>query len=508
MGKVKSIVITTILALAMAVAALFAFISFPGNIKGLNSIASTIPLGAEYSGNFYTTITPKGVLTAEEYNVLDEEDKTEDKYVEVGGLYVEKEKHEDVEVLKANVAEDAKVLNARFGKKGYSSYSVAVENGLILKMSVPTNYSYAEYKNPDFSHEKSNSQMNNATLAFSSLTADGKLTLRTTDKSLPDGDGNYNAHDDELTDTALTNDGQKTYQLTGLDDASSYFKSVTSRRFGKQYSINFNFTKEGRAKFKNITTRVASSSGQTIYFFVGDTQVLQFNCTSTIDLKTLSLQTENFEFAENAAITLDSAIKGDVMTVDYGEISEVLTSSATGGKNAALFAFIASLIVLVMLVVLSVVLYKKLGIVNAMMAVILALVEVYALQLISLQVTFAVIFASFIGIGVLMVANAIVFAEVKRLVATGRTMQASIKEAYKNVLAAVTDIHIVLVVVALLLATVAVGELAACGLILLIATVASYLLYWFTRFMWYVISSLVRDKFGFAGLKRVVYEDD
>ena len=66
MGKVKSTVITVILALLMAVAAFFAFISFPvGKVNRLNSIASTIHLGAEYSGYAYTTVYPKGVLTAE-----------------------------------------------------------------------------------------------------------------------------------------------------------------------------------------------------------------------------------------------------------------------------------------------------------------------------------------------------------------------------------------------------------------------------------------------------------
>ena len=107
-----------------------------------------------------------------------------------------------------------------------------------------------------------------------------------------------------------------------------------------------------------------------------------------------------------------------------------------------------------------------------------------------------------------MVSNGVVFTEVKRLVATGRTIQASVKEAYKNVLMTVTDMHIVLVVVSILLAAVGVGEVAACGLIMVVASVASYVLYWFTRLMWYVLSAPVRDKFAFAGLKRVVYEDD
>lgn len=510
MGKVKSTVFTVILALLMAVAAFFAFISFPvGKIQRFNSIASMIHLGAEYSGYAYTTITPKGVLTAEEYNLLAEEDKTPDKYTKSGSFYVENEKHDDVAKLKEQVTKDAEKLNARFGNKRYSSYSIAVEDGLALKVSVPTNYTYAAYKGYDTS---SSADINNATSSFTTMLADGALTLRTSDSSisLTSGDTTttYTPREDDLTDDALTGDGNKTYLLTGNDDAASYFKGVSAGHFGNQYSININLTNEGREKFAGVTTRAASSTSKILYFFVGDTLVLSFNCQATVDQSSFSLQADSLDSAENAALTLDAAIKGEIMQTDYNAVSEVLTSTATGGENAALFAFIASLVVLVIAVAISIVLYKKLGIVNAMMAVILALVEVYALELISIQVTFAVILSSLIGLGILMVSNAIVFAEVKRLVATGRTMQASVKEAYKNVLMTVTDIHIVILVAALLLATVAVGELAACGLILLVATVASYVLYWFTRFVWYVMSSPAKDKFAFAGLKRVVYEDD
>ena len=516
MGKVKSIVITVILALLMAVAAFFAFISFPvGNVDRLNSIASSIPLGAEYSGYVYTTVTPKGVLTADEYNLLAEEDKTADKYTPYKSLYVENEKHEDIDALVAQVKADAAVLNARFGQRGFSTYSVAVEDGLAIKISLPTNYTYAMYKKYDT--ESPSAQLNSATATFASLIADGELTLRTSDSSITvssdSSSQTYSPREDDLTDDALTSDGSKTYAFYVPQEdinakVSDYFKSVTSGHFGNQATITFNFTKAGRDRFKTITTYAASSSSKIIYFFVGNTQVLSFNCTSTVNQSSITLQADNLAAAENAAITLNSAIHGEIMKTDYNTITQVLTSAAAGGENAALFAFIASLIIVVAIFAVSVVFYKRLGAVSGMMAIILALVEIYALHLISIQVTFAVILASLIGIAVLAVSNAIVFAEVKRLVATGRTMQASIKEAYKNVLMAVTDIHIVLLAAALLLATVAVGELAACGLILLIATVGSCVLYWFTRFMWYVCSSPVRDKFGFAGLKRVVYEDD
>jgi SecD/SecF fusion protein len=114
---------------------------------------------------------------------------------------------------------------------------------------------------------------------------------------------------------------------------------------------------------------------------------------------------------------------------------------------------------------------------------------------------------AFVGLALSIASNVIVFENIRKHTAVGKTMQSSIKAGYKDTLMTVADIHIVLFVVAILLAFVGAGEVASCGLILVISTIASYVIYWFTRFMWYVLSSPVRDKFKFGGYKRVVYDD-
>ena len=511
MSKVKSTLITVLLALAIVVAAFFATISFPvGEIYRINSISSGIHLGADLSGYAYTTIYPEGVITAEEFSGLSKEDA--ENYELVGGLYVDRAEYDDDELaeLKANVQSDAQILADRFGKKGYSSYSVSVEDELSIRISVPTNFTYASYKGND--SQSHSTDLSTATASLTTLSADGKLTLRTVDSSIEqtDADGNtttYNPRKDDLYDTALV-DGSNTYSIAGTDDVSEYLESVTSTTFGTTTAVTLNFTEEGQESFSEITTRAASSDSQTIYFFVGDTQVLSFNCTSTVNLRSISLQASDKSAGENSAIAIQSVISGQSLSAEYQAVSNVITSTATAGDSAALWMFIGSIVVLAELIVASIVRYKRLGGVNALVILIFALVIVYALYLLAIQTTMAVVFCSFIGLALLMVSNGVVFTEVKRLVATGRTIQASVKEAYKNVLMTVTDMHIVLVVVSILLAAVGVGEVAACGLIMVVASVASYVLYWFTRLMWYVLSAPVRDKFAFAGLKRVVYEDD
>lgn len=511
MSKVKSVIITVLLALAIAVAAFFAVISFPvaNSVKRINSIASNIHLGADLSGYAYTTVYPEGVITAEEYVNLEDNSG----YSQVGGLYYDNTKYEDLDQLKKDVAYDAESLNKRFGQKGYSSYSVAVEDGLSIKISVPTNYSYAAYKGNDSSAQSS--ALSVADAALSSLTAYGELTLRTTDTSISLTDSNNNAitYDstkrgkDKWVDIAKV-DGAKTYSLANGDRESDYFKSITSSTIGNVSRITFNFTDEGRTKFKELTTRASNSSSKTIYFCVGDRILVNFSCESVVNDKSLVLQASNSETAENAAIAMNSAAGGSALKLIYQDYKNALTTQAAGGENAALFMFIASILVLAGLCAFIIVKYKRLGAVVSTVAVAFALVIVYALYLLNIQVTFAVILTAMLLLGLFVISNAIVFAETKRLTESGRTMQASVKEAYKKVLMTVTDMHIVLVIVAILLATVGVGEVAACGLISVIGVVASYVLYWFTRFMWYTASSPVKDKFRFAGLKRVVYEDD
>ncbi|MDE6373121.1 MAG: hypothetical protein K2L72_01335, partial [Clostridia bacterium] len=500
MSKAKSVVITVILAIAVAVAAFFAAISFPvaNNVKRLNSIASNIRLGADFSGYAYTTVYPEGVLTAEEFSAIDDEDKSD--YDKVGGLYVDKETHPDIEQLKADVAADAAILNKRFGQKGYSSYSVAVEDGVSIKISVPTNFSRAAYMNND--DDTRSSALSVASAALSSMSAYGGLTLRTTDTSISmtDESGNSITYDvtkkgkDEWVEKAQVNNAD-TYSLADGDDVADYFKSITSRAVGSSAIITFNLTKEGREKFYELTTRAASSSSQTIYFFVGDRQLVSFSCETAVNQKSLSLQSSDAVTAQNSAITMNSAVKGDTLKLEYKDLDSVITSSATGGDNASLFAFIACLLVLVGLIILLCVKYKKLGAVTSFISVIFALVELYALYLLNIQVTFAVIVVSMLCLALFVISNALVFAEVRRLTEGGRVIQAAIKDAYKNLIMTITDLHIVLVVVAILLAAVGVGEVAACGLIAVIGVVASYVLYWFTRFMWYVESSPERDKF-------------
>jgi hypothetical protein len=72
----------------------------------------------------------------------------------------------------------------------------------------------------------------------------------------------------------------------------------------------------------------------------------------------------------------------------------------------------------------------------------------------------------------------------------------------------ILEMHLIILVACIITLFVAVGEVAACGYIMFIATLASYILYWLTRLFWYVMSAPAKDKFAFGGFKREVFGDD
>ena len=214
--------------------------------------------------------------------------------------------------------------------------------------------------------------------------------------------------------------------------------------------------------------------------------------------------------AQDFAIVLNSAANGKSVTLDYktADNLDVVYMSAPMGELAPIFLMITLFIVLAAAIVFSIVKYKKLGLVNTMMIVIYALTMITACMILEIEVTIAGAFALVLGLALVCGTNFALFEAVRRETKKGKTMQSSVKSGYKATLFGLLELHAVLVVTAIMLALNCVGELAACGLIFFIATVASYVLFWFTRFMWYVISSPVRDKFKFGGFTREELNDE
>lgn len=517
MGKIKSAIITAIIAAAILVLAFFALFSWPvagtGKVDKYNSFISNVHLGSDLTGEAYSVLYPEGVLSVSDYyfNMPEEGDKDDDgndkraayieKYTACGSVYVEKDKLEEnggEAGFKAKVQKDAEILSKRFGKKGYTSYSVSVVDGYTLKVCVPSNLTYAAYSDPDYNSSARSAEQTAVAQTVKILSYSGGLTLR-------------NSEVGKIYDSELGN-----YILTPIkDNVNTYFKSISKYSKGGNYAVRVKLTDSGRECFKDISAKVAAaSSDQAIGFYIGNSQLLSLGCDSAIDGKSffisISNSSDNSAAAQEYAVVLDSVINGETLSLVYGSDSdpEVYFSTPNLGSHAAIYLGVILLLIVVAAIVYSVVRYRLLGLVNSIMIVIYSLALLTAIMLIGIQLTVAGAFAAVLGLALMCVSNFVLFESVRKETQKGKTIYSSVKSGYKNVFTTILDMHAILIVVALMLALICVGEIAKCGFIFFIACIASYILYWFTRFMWFVISSFAKDKFAFCGFAREVPLDD
>lgn len=106
MSKRKSIVITILLVIVIAIVGVMSFASFhiPGTIKDYNSILSTIGQGIDLSGGYYVVLTPENTKGETNQAVL----------------------------------EDAmEILRARLDDKGYTEAVISIQDGNKIRVEIP-----------------------------------------------------------------------------------------------------------------------------------------------------------------------------------------------------------------------------------------------------------------------------------------------------------------------------------------------------------------------------------
>ncbi|MCD8206003.1 MAG: hypothetical protein LUD29_05265 [Clostridia bacterium] len=534
MGKIRSAVITTIVVVAIVAATFFSVVSFTygGGTYRWNSIMSVLSLGSEFTGDAECVIYPEGVITEAEYRLyatiptdVDEftdEDEFDDavkaaedyrdQYTDIGnGLYIDTDTYKmddggedsaDMVELRANVRDDAEIISSRLSKMNFSSYSVSVVNDYGLKIQVPTGYSYSDMKHEDYLNQETSSATKISVLSsvVSALVLDGEFTLCVSDSGY-----GFEPADSDLEYYPIT---KKT------DSMSDYIKKVRTYSRGGSDALKFKLTSDGRTLIKKKTNQLLDSDDPTLYFCIGSNVLMSLSIDSMIDSKKFYITVSDSMGAKSYAAVLDSVVSGEIVNYKYtsgdpnSESISLTAGSVQSGKGAGLAMAVMLLIVLVALCVFSVVKYKKLGWLNVAMLLLFSLIMIYTAYLLSIEITIAVILCAMLSLGLFAGTNFIVFENVRGAVNEGNIMQNAVKSGYKKNRAAILDAHIVLFIAVFILYLVGKGPASACGLLMIFSVVFSYLMYWFTRFMWYVCLSPVKDKFGYCGFKRRVLDDE
>ncbi|MCD8307833.1 MAG: hypothetical protein LUD51_06390 [Clostridia bacterium] len=528
MKKVSSVIITTILVAAIVALAFFSVISFSynGGVSRFNSFVTEISMGSEFSGDAYAVLYPDGVISAADYDLVvnpnttdpsgyDEKKKEEyeDTYVQRGSVYVDRsvigldddkaatEEGSKEQDFKDSIVSDAEIIEARYSQRNYSSYSVSIQDDYTIKVTVPTDFTYAEYKGYDETSRSSKISAISSTIDY--LTQSGGLSLR----------------DDSDYDSSNT-------LISVASDINSLFKSVSYYARGGTYAIKIKLTSDGLDKLNDILPYIStgdddeddddSSSTTTTsyaYMFVGERSTnITFTIGSSLESKTLYFSTSDEDSARDLSILMSSVISGNEIQNDYNanEINStnVVAMTATFGENAAIWMGVFVLLVLCAVILASGIKYKKLGLVNIIITLIYAEAMILCFSLFGIELSMASLFMAVLGLALLTFTNFYCFEQIRKESDAGRTIAASVKEGYKKTISTVLDLHIVVFIVAMIVALVGLGEVAACGFIMFLAAIASYALYWFTRFMWYVIMGPSKDKYRFCGFSREAYENE
>ncbi len=502
MGKVKSAIITALLVAAIIVLTLFATISF--GVSGSNdAFMMNIPLGSELAGEASVIFYPEGVIAEAKYKSdiygnTEKEKEYADKYeyVESANVYVEKDKlYKMVDGSEVDARDefivgikaDAALLAERFGDKGYSSYSVTVLNGYLIKVSIPADLTYVQAGLDDATLRNSAYAIANHALNY--ISVEGALSIRS-EETYSDTNALY-----------------KELDLNNPNKFNSFFKGASVFQRAGTYALKIDLTDEG---FENMNKILTNSSDGNAYLYAGKTSLqLSFQMGQELQEKSLYFQSTK-DSSEDYAILINSIAHGKMLTNAYSDVDNenIVISSSVAGKNAAMAVGIVILLIVVLAAALPIIKYKLLGLVNALMVLTYSVALLTAVYLIGIQITISGLFAAVLGLVLLSFSNFFTFEAVRRETALGRTFESSVKIGYKRSMLGIIDIHVMLIVAAIIMTLVGVGELSACGLIFLVGSVASFVLYWFTRFMWYVMASLVRDKFAFCGYAREVEEDE
>ena len=516
MSKTKSVVMTVIISIVIVLLSLMCIVNFDipfrwfGVYKSYDSVVSVISYGPDLGGGRSAMYYPEGVISAESYDAqlgylkekiseAEEKDKDEDvkkfeaerkefeeKYVayvsgelsdtagqkEGAVLYMENDKAcvaqkdgEGYEILSAfekNFEQAIKVITKRFDAKNLSYLSIAKVNDYSIRVEVPGNIDDEGL--------------------FAQMAYSGDFRIRPSDQA--------------------------------YISASEYFSKASFRSNGSDGYVQLELTTEGKEKIKNITNALKDDdTDKTLYFFIGEQQLIGLQIDDVIDQRTLYIGGSSFtpEAAQNVGIVIDSCLNyGSMdMTLSLDDASDFENSNSNAVLTSIFVIFAAAI---ALMGVYSVIRYKGLGVTHIFGVLsFLSLMLMFIAFLPNMIFTASGMMALALTCVLCILSNYYVFENVRKEFSVGKTLNSAIKDGYKASYAGILDTHILLFVLGLVLYFISIGELVSFAFIFLLGVLMSGIVSLVvTRFYWYCMRGLVMRsvQYKFCGFKREVIDDD
>ena len=486
MGKKKSIVLMVLLTIVIVVlCAITVFPSFaiPGTAKKWNPAVMQYDLGTDLGGGYYAYYYPEGVIPESEYKNLTAEDR--ENYVQHGGLYLSTSGDlnlvsgdEVTAEFKDNFAKATAEITARYEAKGYSDYCVSVVDDYALKILLP-GYEIA----------------NGETSAFSSIASTLNLFRETGELEIKLGDAPV--------------EERKDHEVNELIKSFSVYTKYEVAYL----QVKFTSLGEDMIKAYKESYDATSQEAKKLSIVLGE-QTFEIDPAQHIDTKNVVKYPLAYESsvhnAESTAILYNSVLENGGFDISFREISnsEIRSFEPAYGKNTLTLLFIALAVVVVGLVAFAIVMMGGFGVANAYSLITYLITTALFFAFITegvFEVSLGTVLVFVMGMVLITVLNLKVYKAIKAEFALGKTVESSVKGAYKKTLWGMVDIYAVLGLgaAALLIGTAGLQALAWQA-ILCVAVGAFCSLLW-TRVVSYMLMSASKNKYNYF---RLVREDD
>lgn len=500
-------VLLTIIIVALCALTIFPSFAIPGTVKIWNPAVLQYDEGADLGGGYYAYYYPTGVISETEYKELSEEDQ--DTYVQyldkglylkddadygvIAGLEVDEDNNGVSDEFEAEFQRAVEEITARYTKKGYSDFRVAVVDDLVLRVQIPASC-----------ETKERTAFENACSTFGLFAETGAMTITLSDSEvsqLDDADGD------------LTKIIKEFSVYTQYDVA---FIKATFTPLGKEMLDEFAYEVEAA---ENTSSSSSSSEEVALKFMIGDEALITLNgdsldqgvITTKYEMKYPVANASEKDYVETLVILLNSALhNADGFDIEFEAIptSQVRTYGSVFGANTLLLLYIAIFVVIVALIAYGVVTMGKFGVVGGYATVSYLIITGLCFAFIATgayEITLGTALVFLVGLVFMNVMHAYTYKAIKTEVGSGKTIASSVKNGYNKSIWTTVDVYAVLLLSALALLIGAAGlQTLATQAIICIVTAAFCNLLW-TRVINYLFLGASKNQYQYF---RVVREDD
>lgn len=257
-----------------------------------------------------------------------------------------------------------------------------------------------------------------------------------------------------------------TVYMTGEQVADAQAGTTTNTYGNKEYIVQLTLTDEGAKLFGEATSENVGNylpivyDGQTISY----PQVQEAITGGTAQISGM----KNFEEAE----TLATQIRIGSLSLELQELESSVVGAQLGSQ-AITSSLKAAAIGLIVVMLFMIVMYAVPGVAAAFALAIYTTLVIATLYLFEITLTLPGIAGIILGIGMAVDANVIIFARIREEIASGKTVQSSMKIGFQKAMSAILDGNITTLIAAVVLMALGSGTVKGFAYTLMIGIVLS-----------------------------------